>query len=167
MPDFVANLASITSVNPTDYFYILQVSQTVGLPDLDRKTTIEELFAGLPVDIPNTSLLPIRVQTLNANSSSLAIDLSLGQYVIVELNASVETLTITNWPGPNVVGVCTLDVRNQAHYGINWGSTKWANGNAPTLSPGPNSYDIFILHSPANGSPVFGTIFGQNYKLPV
>jgi len=108
--------------------------------------------------------LPIKVQRITASSSSLSIDLSLGQYIILTLSATVSTMTITNWSN-NTIIKCILDVRSTGAFNItNWGGAKWASGTTPTVTSGNGKKDLYVLASADGGTTIHGGIGGQNYS---
>jgi len=109
-------------------------------------------------------LKPENSQSVTASSSTVSIDLSLGQYIILTLSATVTTMTITNWPA-NTIARLTLEVKSTGAFNITgWGGALWASGTAPTVTSGNDKKDVFVLFSGDGGTTIYGAIIGQNFS---
>jgi len=115
-------------------------------------------------EVQATYLKPENKQSISTSSATLSIDLSLGQYVIVTLNQTITTMTITNWPAATVARL-TLEVLNQGAFNITgWGSALWAGATLPTVTSGSGKKDVFVIFSGDGGTTKYGAIVGQNYS---
>lgn len=106
----------------------------------------------------------VRSQTVAPVAGVLAIDYSAGEYVYVNLTATVTNFSVYNWPAAGKHGKLTLEIKNSGAFNFtNWGGAKWAAGSAPTITSGANKVDIVVLHTANGGSTFYGSVAGQNY----
>lgn len=110
----------------------------------------------------HTPITELRVQRIETSGSSVAIDISQGQYVILTLRHHVSSITFTGFT-TGELSRCTLEVRTTIAGDItNWGSILWESDDPPTLTA--QGRDIFLIHSPDGGSKIYGSTVGQNYS---
>jgi len=99
-------------------------------------------------------------------AGTLTLDLSASSVFSISHDANITTLTISNpvSTNANAVQAFTLAIVYTATaYTIAWGSIKWPNATAPTLSAGAGKIDIFTFVTYDGGTTWFGFIGGQNY----
>lgn len=101
-------------------------------------------------------------QSKSFASSSIEIDLSLGDYVEVTLGANIDVISFKNAMSEPVLNLVTLEVHNPGFYRIDLSFAKWPGATTPVVTP--NGIDIIELRSHKCWQP--GTIYGriwQNY----
>jgi hypothetical protein len=107
---------------------------------------------------------PTASQTVNASTSTLAIDYSAGSYVIVNLSANVTSFAVSNW-NPDGTSRMTLEIRNTGAFGITFPPGWLATGGIPpVVTPGAGARDIFVLTSEDSGVTVYIHNVGQNFS---
>lgn len=101
------------------------------------------------------------------SGGSLTLDLNLGNAFIVALNQNITSITITPYtPSSNTSSdfltsfLIALTADGTART-INWGSIKWADGIAPTLTSTVGKVDVFTFLNFGN-STYYGFVSGQN-----
>lgn len=108
-------------------------------------------------------LRALKTQTVTANSSTLTIDLSLGENVVVNLAASVTSLVLSNPLASGLINRLVLEVRNTGAYTIsNWAGALWSSGS-PVVTSGSGKTDRYIISSFDGMTTKYGDIIGQNY----
>lgn len=106
----------------------------------------------------------VRVQSVSPGTGGvLAIDYSQGEYVQVNLNQSVTSFSIINWPASGKHGKLTLEIINGGAFSFStWGGVKWSGGIAPTLTSGAGKVDHIVLWTTNGGAAIYGSVVGQN-----
>lgn len=97
-------------------------------------------------------------------SGILTLNLNNGNVFLVNLNANITLITISNPPNSAFVGnfvlVFTADGTARV---VAWpASVKWNSGNAPTLTSTNGKKDIFNFITYDGGTNWYGSIGGQN-----
>jgi hypothetical protein len=106
----------------------------------------------------------VKIQTINANTPTLNINLDLGNYVILNLESNITTINFTGWDS-GIVSRCTLDIRYEGAYDITWGSVLWSAAEGdPELTSRAGAKDVIMLYTPDAGSTIFGTVAGLDYQ---
>lgn len=105
-----------------------------------------------------------RYRTLSILSNVLTVDVSQGTIFKVPLNSNITTFTITGTPAISnsataFVLILTADGTARS---INWGSTKWTSGVAPTMTSTNNKEDVFVFMSVDGGVNWYAFVSGQN-----
>lgn len=100
--------------------------------------------------------------TPSISSGVLTIDLTLGNVFVVSLNQNITTITL-GWYSPtdatsSFILALTADGTQRT---VDWGSIKWADGSAPTLTSTTGKVDIFTFVN-WGGSTWYGFVSGQN-----
>lgn len=112
----------------------------------------------------DSTAAPYRVQEITTSGSALTIDLAYGQYVILNLQHEISSLTFKHWI-PNILSKATIEIRNNGAGDIlDWGIVDWTEGQPPTLTVQAGGRDILMLHTADAGTTVYGTIVGLNYS---
>jgi hypothetical protein len=108
----------------------------------------------------------IKFQTINASTSSITIDMSLGWYVSLILNATVSSITIINWPSPTFIGKLIIGVNNTGSFDISgWPSgIVWSGGATPTITKTPGGKDTIVITSTNISSGGRGYQVGANMQ---
>ena len=99
------------------------------------------------------------------SSSTLTIDLSLGQLFLVSLNSNITTLSITNVPSStNAVGFSIIFTADGTARSVTWPtSVKWPSASPPTLTSTSTKKDVLSFVSTDNGTSWLGFVGGQNF----
>lgn len=135
-----------------------------GVDTSGNHTFAQPAFSDLSGQIASSQIEAIKKQALTASSSTLTIDMSAGEYVVVTLSANVTTLTVNNWPADGTVGKLVLEVRSTGAFNITgWASAIWPGGTAPTVTSGSGKKDIFAIVSGDGGTTKYGNIVGQDF----
>jgi hypothetical protein len=104
------------------------------------------------------------VVTINANTSSVALNMAIAQHFIINLSANVTSVTISNWPASGQLAKCTVEIRNTGSFTFAHPSgVKWANGYVPSNSLGNGKIDWFSYVSGDGGTTRTGFILGQDF----
>ncbi len=100
-------------------------------------------------------------------SGVLTIDLSLANHFVVNLNANITTLTITNSATPSGTNVAAFSLRLQGdgtQRTVAWPAvTRWAYGSAPTPTATNGLNDIYDFQTENAGSFWWATVRGQRF----
>jgi len=104
-------------------------------------------------------------QTPTISGGALTINLALGDYFDVSLNANITTMTISNALTSNYPnGFILRFTANGTPYTVSWpGSVKWPAGTAPTLTSASTKQDMFVFTTADGGTTWNATIIGQNF----
>ena len=102
-------------------------------------------------------------QEVISDKSTLIIDRSLGEYVILTLTNSLDMLSVINWPPSGYLGRIHLDITNTGNFTINFSRTgvMAPYQYVPPLTP--NGNDFITLTTIDNGTTVKVNLVGQNY----
>lgn len=105
-------------------------------------------------------------QTLTANAGALVIDVSLGTFITLALNATVTSFSVINWPASGKSVRLLLNITNNGAFNItSWpGTTYWLGGSAPTITSGAGKRDTIVLESSDGGASFRGYIAAQDMR---
>lgn len=106
-----------------------------------------------------------KMQSISTSGSSLTINISSGDYVVLSLGHTVTSVTFTNWQSSPDLGRVTIQINNTGAFNITgWPTTKWANGaSAPTITSGSGKIDRLLFTSTNSGTTILGSVLGQNF----
>lgn len=105
----------------------------------------------------------VKVQEIKTHGNSIEIDIRKGEYIILQLEHTINDLRLTHWPKGYLTKV-TLEIRNTGAFTVNsWSNALWDQGNIPSVTPGAGKKDIFLFHSGDGGQTIFGSIIGQDF----
>jgi hypothetical protein len=134
----------------------------VGLTSAYLQSILSGVYPLLSSAPVSASILAKTAQSITVGSSSLAVNCASGMTVDVTLNASVTSVSVSNWPAAGALGVLTLNISSSGAYTMTgWpGTTRWTFGAAPTLTS--SGRDTIVLASSDGGSTFRGYIAAQN-----
>lgn len=107
----------------------------------------------------------VKKQDVTATSTT-AIDYTAGQYVNINLNVSITTLSVTNLPSTGVASLRFEILQNTGGQTIDFddlGVMKWPGGTAPTLSTGAADIDFVDLWTRDGGTTWYGS-YNNNWE---
>jgi len=96
-------------------------------------------------------------------SGTLTIDLSAGTVFNVASNANITTFTISNAASGQASAFTLFMTANGTAYTQSWGSVKWSNGIAPTLTATSGKVDVVTFVTNDGGTTWFGFLAGRNF----
>lgn len=108
---------------------------------------------------------PIQTVT-HSSGGALAVDVSLGSYVVVTLTSNITALSFTNFPPSGEVGSCTLEFVQGGGGGftVGFGTITWAGGVAPTVTATAAAVDVITFNTRDGGTTVKGYVAGQDFS---
>lgn len=119
----------------------------------DYETAISELVKGTG-----------KVATINANSSTITLDLATARHFIVNLSANVTTTTLSNWPNLGALARVTVEIRNTGAFTYaHPASVKWPSATAPSNTSGSGKIDMFVYLSADGGTTRTGHVLGLDF----
>jgi hypothetical protein len=104
--------------------------------------------------------------TLNATTTTLAVQTNLGNYILVTLAASPVTISFTYPPALGVYFALQIFLQQDATGSrtVVWPtSVRWGTAPTPTLSTSPFKTDIIQLTTLNGGSTWFATVIGLGF----
>ena len=105
------------------------------------------------------------VQTINASGGSVVLNMDISRHFIINLQADVTSVTITNWPAAGNLARCVVELRNTSTYTYTHPSiVKWSYDYVPSNTLGNGKTDWFSYVSSDGGSKVAGFILGLNFN---
>lgn len=108
-----------------------------------------------------------QVQEITHSAGDLAINVSLGSFVVLTLEANIGTLSFTNWAPSSTVGSCTIRFiqGNAGGYTVGWDAAiLWAGGSAPTITATLGAEDVITFNTTDSGTSVYGFTAGQDFS---
>lgn len=101
-----------------------------------------------------------------ASATNTVIDYAKGSWQHLTLVGNVNSLSVSNWPPSGKAARLVLQITNTGSFAINgWPpGTLWPNGAPPIITPGAGKQDLVVLSSGSGGSPIFGSVAGQDFS---
>lgn len=101
---------------------------------------------------------------INATSGTVNVSYGVSKHVVINLQANVGALNITDWPPSGVLARLTIEIRNTGNFTFAFpAGTRWSNGYAPTVTPGAGKEDLYAITTVDGGVSLRGHVIGQNY----
>lgn len=95
-------------------------------------------------------------------SSGLTLNLALSNNFVVQHDASVALLTISNAPAARAFGF-TLRLEFTGPFTLNWpASIRWQDGTPPSLTSISGKADVFSFYTTDGGTTYYGFLIGEN-----
>lgn len=121
-----------------------------------------------PITISGPTLTKYREPTSapTISSGTLTLNLNTSQVFLVNLNANITTLTISNTPSDSntAVGFTVIFTADGTARTVTWpGSVKWASGAAPTLTSTNGKKDVLSFLTTDAGTTWLGFVGGQSF----
>lgn len=140
---------------------VLGVGETVSL-SLDIIPIAKDMGGGVyenrgvsPQDIIYSNL---NVTALSINAGVVTVDLSLGDYFTLNLNANVTSLVFTNLPGSGRGFSKFIQITQTGAFTVDWPSSfRWEGGSADAVS-GSAAVDLLAITSIDNGATLHATL---------
>lgn len=110
---------------------------------------------------------PPIVQNISA-SSSLSINYALGRSVNLELNGTISSFNVTNWPDvpAGIESALVLNIKNNGNHIIaSWPPGSLSQGGVtPAIGVGAGKRSCVILRTTDRGTNIFVDVIANNYS---
>jgi hypothetical protein len=104
------------------------------------------------------------VTTVDATGPTLSLSYGSARHIIVNLQASVTSLTISDWPSVGLARL-TIEVRQTGAFTLSWPAPwLWSNGLAPGITSGNGARDLYAVTTTDGGTTLTGHVVGQDFK---
>ena len=144
-----------SDITPTDLFLV--VDDVEGTPT-SKKVTLGNIKLALARE---------KTSSPTISGNSLTLDLSVSNIFLVDLNANITSMTISNVPSDSntAIGFTLIFKMDGTARTVAWASSiKWSYGAVPTLSSTNTYSDIFSFTTTDGGTKWFGFVGGQYFE---
>jgi hypothetical protein len=169
----ITGAAAAVTIKPNGWAMMVYYSSRwnlIAIPD----RTIADVVTGLwtfsgGITMSDSVLLSPEIkdyaQTKTAptiSGGTLTLNHALGNVFVVDSDANITTLTISNWPATGKKGSIELWLKGTGSaFTQAWGTVRWPSDVTPTLTTTNGDYTVITFHTFDGGTTVFGCVAAQ------